>query len=1325
MPLGQIHRIFSSSDPSKLPCTNGNQPLPKNLVIETPVPKTLVPKNLVIEAPVPKTLVPKNHVIEAPVPETLVPRNLATEALVSKNRAVETPVSELKNLVTPMSQSSNPDIKRVTTTDINTSDLQPCLGDPGTTVITTESTTTEQELLKKLGPTASFTIPIRLQPSSKVKPTPTTALIDCGATSCFIDRHLVNRLRIPLHNHQRPLDLKVVDGRPIQSGPVMQYTAPIKLTLGQHQEDISLNVTSIPESPVVLGLPWLQMHNPVIDWRSHRITFTDSSSTVPKSTDLQPPRALAPPSPHIAFINAAAFSRIAKKNSVYTIHLKSADLNFTPNAVQSSPQLPEKYKDFADVFEKKKAEILPEHRPYDCAIELEDGTTPPFGPIYGLTETESKALYEYLQDNLQTGFIRHSTSPAGAPILFVKKKDGSLRLCVDYRGLNRITKKNRYPLPLIPSLLDQLRTAGRFSKIDLRGAYNLVRIKEGDEWKTAFRTRYGHFEYRVMPFGLTNAPAVFQHLMNDIFRDYLDQFVIIYLDDILIFSANPDAHDHHVRLVLQRLRQHGLYAKLEKCQFDADSVEFLGYIISTQGISMDPKKLETVLNWETPANVTDVQRFLGFANFYRRFIQNYSKITTPLTALTRKQRPFKWTPAAETAFTTLKSAFTSAPILMHPQLDRPFVVETDASDFALGAILSQEDNAGILHPVAYHSRKFSAAEINYEIYDKELLAIIDSFQTWRQYLLGAQHQVIVYCDHKNLEYFMTTRVLNRRQARWSMFLSDFDFRITYRPGTAQGKPDALSRRRELEPKEGDEAHRLQQQTLLRPEHLQLSTLQSKMFTLSYDKSFLDNIRSATVNDPYATNIISQLNSTRGSKNQTFTMENGLLFHQGLVYVPPGSLRLQVIQSCHDSPLSGHFGLGKTLELITRNYWWPRQWKMVKHFIRTCDICARTKSTRHKPYGLLEPLPVPSRPWDSISMDFIVELPEVNGKNAILVVVDRFTKMACFIACHNTVDANGTAQLFLDHVVCHHGLPTNIVSDRGSIFVSRFWKQLMHLLGIKVNLSTAYHPQTDGQTERVNQVLEQYLRCFVNYEQTNWISLLPLAQFSYNNTLHSTTQTTPFFANQGWHPRFEITSPTQPVNPAAEARAQELHNLHKELIALLKQAQEQQKEQADRLRTPAPSFEVGDQVWLLRKNIKTTRPCNKLDYRKLGPFKIIARVNPVAFRLDLPAHYHIHPVFHVSLLEKYHTSAIPGRKPEPPPSVEVESEQEWAVDRILDSFVKRRRFYYLVSWRGYPESEATAEPPEHLTHAQDLVEEFHRLHPDKPRPRTRAPPGSRR
>jgi hypothetical protein len=290
---------------------------------------------------------------------------------------------------------------------------------------------------------------------------------------------------------------------------------------------------------------------------------------------------------------------------------------------------------------------------------------------------------------------------------------------MDYRGLNKVTIKNRYPLLLISGLFDQLGQAKIHTKIDLCGAYNLVRIKEGDEWKTAFRTRYGHFEYNVMPFGLTNAPAIFQHLMNDVFREFLDDFVVCYLDDILVFSKNEEEHINHVRLVLEKLRTAGLYAKLEKCVFHQPQVEFLGYIISGEGLSMDPKKIRTVTEWKKPATIRDVQCFLGFVNFYRIFIRNYSKIAAPLTRLIRKDK-LEWNAEADQAFETLKKAFITTPILTHPDFQKPFFLETDASEFALGAILSQPDKDGRLHPIAFHSRKFIAAEINYEIHDKEL-----------------------------------------------------------------------------------------------------------------------------------------------------------------------------------------------------------------------------------------------------------------------------------------------------------------------------------------------------------------------------------------------------------------------------------------------------------------------------------------------------------------------------------------------------------------------------------------------------------------------------
>lgn len=393
-------------------------------------------------------------------------------------------------------------------------------------------------------------------------------------------------------------------------------------------------------------------------------------------------------------------------------------------------------------------------------------------------------------------------------------------MCVDFRGLNAITKKNRYPVPLIQDLLDRVQGCKIFTVIDLVSAYSHVRIKEGDEWKTAFRTHLGLFEHLVVPYGLTNAPAAFQAFIQDVLRDILDICCVVYLDDILIFSRTQEEHDRHVRLVLDHLRAAGLCANPAKCEWDRSEVEYLGFIISADGIKMNPKKLTTIVDWPEPSSVKDIQSFLGFTNFYRRFIDHYSEITVPLTRLTRKDVPFVFDKPARDTFETLKRCFTAFPVLRHFNPHAPCTLSTDASDFALSGVLQQPDDDDLLHPIAFYSRKFSPAEINYEVHDKELLGIVECFREQRAWLLGSPHPISVITDHKNLEYFMSSQILNRRQARWAMFLSDFDFRLTWAPGKSN-VADAPSRRPDFVPKKGDTTLTGQRQTILTPTHTQL------------------------------------------------------------------------------------------------------------------------------------------------------------------------------------------------------------------------------------------------------------------------------------------------------------------------------------------------------------------------------------------------------------------------------------------------------------------------------------------------------------------------
>jgi hypothetical protein len=445
-------------------------------------------------------------------------------------------------------------------------------------------------------------------------------------------------------------------------------------------------------------------------------------------------------------------------------------------------------------------------------------------------------------------------------------------------------------------------------------------MAEGEEWKTAFRTHYRLFESLVMPFGLTNAPASFQHFINDVLRPYLDVFVTAYLDDILIYSDNLDEHHIHVQKVLQALSDADLHLKPEKCDFHRQEVKYLGFIISTDGTKMDTAKVSTIQEWLTPMNVKDVQSILGFANFYRRFIRGYSAIVAPLTHLTRKDTAFIWDTACTDSFATLKHAFTTAPILRHFNYDREAIVETDASDYVSAGILSQYDDEGILHPVAFFSKKHSPVQCNYEIYNKELMAIVRAFEEWRPELEGVSHPIKVLSDHKNLEYFMSTKLLNRGQTRWAEYLSHFNFKIVYRPGKARAKPDSLTRRSGDLPQGGDDRLVEQHKAVLKPHNLS-DELQLWESVLAAPRSARSqDILKATQTDPFAPRIITALfEGKQHSREITLSecqVHNGCLYYQHRLYVPANdALQLRIIQNNHDGPAAGYPGRAKTFDLI--------------------------------------------------------------------------------------------------------------------------------------------------------------------------------------------------------------------------------------------------------------------------------------------------------------------------------------------------------------------------------------------------------------------------
>src|SRR5258706_12463783 len=666
--------------------------------------------------------------------------------------------------------------------------------------------------------------------------------------------------------------------------------------------------------------------------------------------------------------------------------------------------LPSEYHEFAKVFSKEAQDALPEHGPHDMHLELQPGKTPPSSRLYPLSRDELDLLREYIAEMVRTGKIRPSKSSAGAPIFFAKQPSGKLRIVVDYRGLNAITIKDKYPIPLMTTLVEQVSGSKIYTKLDLKAGFNLLRIAAGDEWKTAFTSRYGLYEYLVMPFGLSNAPSVFQRYVNDILKERLDKGVNVYIDDIMIHTETMEEHVVLVRWVLQKLTENNLCVNPKKCVFHVLEVEFCSYTIGQRGVKMSEDKVQEIVNWRLPRNVVEVQSFLGFANFYRRFIKGFAKVTRPLTDLTRTGITWNWNEACTNAFEGLKKLFTEAPILAHFDPDRPKIIKTDASDLAIGGILSQLEPDVKWHPIAFISRKFQAAEVNYDVHDKEMVAIIYCFKEWRHFLIGCPHKIVVYTDHKNLEYFNSTKILNQRQARWAEILSEFDFTIVYRPGEKNGKADALSRRLDPELERGDRNANLIL-TLFKPGQLQLNPNERVIVerndlivaALSVEESkWKKQIWEAGESDSKWKSI--QKTLILGQKtDEGYELEDNLVTYRRRLYIPDDNgLKLEVARECHDSKVAGHFGRDKTYELMKRDYHWPDMEAWIRNYVKTCVTCQRNKTPRHAKHGLLRPLDIPYAPWEGISMDFITDLLEVKGYCKIWVIVDRFSKMAHFI-----------------------------------------------------------------------------------------------------------------------------------------------------------------------------------------------------------------------------------------------------------------------------------------------------------------------------------------
>lgn len=1083
--------------------------------------------------------------------------------------------------------------------------------------------------------------------------------------------------------------------------------------------------------------------------------------------------------------------------------------------------------------------------PSHVEIKLKPGSEPVSMKPYNASPLKREIIDKQLDSWISAGVIEPSKSPWGFPVLIVFRNNKP-RLCIDYRKLNEKTIPDEYPLPKQSDILQALSGAQWLSTFDALSGFTQLEIAPEDRPLTAFRTHRGLHQFKRLPFGLRNGPSVFQRVMNEILAEFLWIFVLVYIDDIVVYSLTFEDHVKQVDWVLQSIEKAGITLSPAKCHLGYQSLLLLGQKVSRLGISTHKEKVDAIVALHPPNSVSELQTFLGMMVYFSAYIPFYAWIVQPLFQLLKKETKWHWGNEQQEAFEISKQALLSSPVLAYAQPGKSYRLYTDASDYGVAAILQQiqpikvrdlrgtkvferlkhAHEKGIPVPclatqtssqyddplpkrqwaknfedtivdvervIAYWSRVLKSAEKGYSPTEKEALALKEGLIKFQPFLEG--ERVVAVTDHAALTWSKTYQNINRRLLSWGTVYSAYPYLdIIHRAGRVHSNVDPISRLRRRIPffeaplidsilhveiglasegtheKEWQErlfhrqkvtANAANAQSTPRPKHSHVPLANPSPFQrkspsesnaehaavfVQPDQDELQSFLDGYPNDPFFAKLIAHLRSEadpQDSRNKRF-----LINDEGLLYFidwmdrrrlcVPGQLHNDVLTSIHEQlGESAHAGYERTYNRLVQSYYWPRMARHTKEFVRTCDICQKIKHRRHAPLGLVRAIPIPGKPFDVVSMDFIMDLPVSNEFTAILVIVDKLTKYGIFIPTKKQVNEVETAQLFVDKVVAPYGVPRGVITDRDARWTGDFWKEVSAALSSKRHLTTSYHPQADGQTEILNQTLEVALRAYISSDRSNWSTLLPLFSLSYNTARHSATGFSPAYLLMGYQPNNapsllipQDTSQNRTGfrNDASLSFLENIQAARSQAQDALARSQDAFQDAQNRKRVPL-EFNIGDLVLINPHSLRLDGPWggkgHKLAERFEGPFEVTEKYGPTTYGLRLPTDYNIHSIINIEHLEPYHSSP-PELGPRSKRAIKqrnLTDKEDWEVAEIVEEKFStrkikgRRRLLYRCKWIFDDGTEQETDewiPERDMNNAPEVLQSWKaktRLHPE--------------